>query len=158
MTKMPGTEIRRKDRQGSVDDAMQQLSKASVGCLSVTLEDGHPYAVPVNFALDGNTILIHSAKSGQKISALLKEDRVCFLVSEMIELVEGKVPCEYGARFESTIAFGKARFLEGDAKLHGLEVISLKYTGMKGPISAQDADRVSVIAVEIASVTNKRRK
>jgi uncharacterized protein len=154
---MPGTEIRRKDRQGSTAEAMNQLATAEVGYLSMTLEDGHPYVVPMNFALEGNTIFMHSALTGQKVTALQRDNRVCFLVSEFIELVTGSVPCEYGAKFASSLVFGKAAFLNGEEKLHALSVLSLKYAGMAGPFRNGEADKIAVIAVTIESLSHKRR-
>ena len=56
------------------------LAAADTGILTVHGEDGYPYPVPVNFALQDDTIYIHCAKEGHKIDAIRADDRVGFCV------------------------------------------------------------------------------
>lgn len=54
----------RVDRKLSEEDAKEVLRKASFGTLATINEDGWPYAAPMAFALEGDTLYFHSAKTG----------------------------------------------------------------------------------------------
>lgn len=155
---MPITEARRKDRQGSAEEAMSILASARFGHLGTVTRDGYPYVVPVNHALDGERIYVHSARQGHKIDNIIRDAKVCFEVSEMSDLVRGDVPCKYGAFYKSAIAFGRAIIVsDPEEKIRALRVISLKYTGMDGPFTEQDVASVSVIRIDVEKATCKMR-
>ena len=46
--------MRRKDREVSAEKAWEIVERCSYGILAMTKPDGTPYAVPVNFAREGN--------------------------------------------------------------------------------------------------------
>ena len=46
--------MRRKDREVSAEQAWEIVERCSYGVLAMTKPDGTPYAVPVNFAREGN--------------------------------------------------------------------------------------------------------
>lgn len=50
--------------------------------LAVNGDDGYPFAIPVNYFYDQeqDKIYFHGAKSGHKVDALKKNDKVCFTV------------------------------------------------------------------------------
>ncbi len=78
----------------SQDKSRELLSKsrlAHLGCIA----DGEPYVVPVNYAFDGESALIHSLP-GRKITAMRSNPRVCLQVDEI----------EDELRWKSVIAFG----------------------------------------------------
>ena len=53
--------MRRKDREVSAEKAWEIVERCSYGVLAMTKPDGTPYAVPVNFAREGNCLYIHCA-------------------------------------------------------------------------------------------------
>ena len=53
--------MRRKDREVSAEQAWEIVERCSYGVLAMTKSDGTPYAVPVNFAREGNCLYIHCA-------------------------------------------------------------------------------------------------
>ena len=62
--------MRRKDREVSAEQAWEIVERCSYGVLAMTKPDGTPYAVPVNFAREGNCLYIHCAQAGEKTDCL----------------------------------------------------------------------------------------
>ena len=53
--------MRRKDRKTTEERAYEILKNGEYGILSTIGEDGYPYGVPVNFAVEGNKIYFNTA-------------------------------------------------------------------------------------------------
>ena len=71
--------MRRKDREVSAEQAWEIVERCSYGVLAMTKPDGTPYAVPVNFAREGNYLYIHCAQAGEKTDCLNHQPQVCHL-------------------------------------------------------------------------------
>ena len=69
--------MRRKDREVSAEQAWEIVERCSYGVLAMTKPDGTPYAVPVNFAREGNYLYIHCAQAGEKTDCLNHQPQVC---------------------------------------------------------------------------------
>ena len=52
--------------KSSAEQAWKIVERCSYGVLAMTMPDGTPYAVPVNFAREGNYLYIHCAQTGEK--------------------------------------------------------------------------------------------
>ena len=120
-------EMRRKRQQLMEDEARQIMAAGTSGVLALSGDDGYNYAVPISYALDGNKIYFHSARSGHKLDAMRRNDRVSFCVIERDEIV----PEEFTTYFRSAIAFGRIKIVEDDAdpeKRRGLELLAAKYS------------------------------
>ncbi len=155
---MPLLKARRSERQRTESEALEMFSRAHFGHFGTTTEDGYPYVVPLNHALEGTTLYMHSARSGQKIEGIRRDSRACFETSEMLKLVPGEVPCRYAVSYRSAICFGRARIVEdGEEKMRALRALSLKFAGRPGPFAAEDVERVCVIALDIEAATCKAR-
>ena len=63
------------------DDCLALLAESSVGRIGLSM-DALPVVLPVNFALDGERILIRTG-SGTKLSAALRNAVVCFEVDDL---------------------------------------------------------------------------
>ena len=83
--------MRRTKRQLSDADAKELLLREKRGIFAVNGDDGYPFAVPVNYFYDRDAgkIYFHGAKSGHKIDALKKSDKVCFTVYGNQRFVDG---------------------------------------------------------------------
>lgn len=146
------------DRQKGSEEAMDLIARAVFGHLATVTEDGHPYVIPVNHALRDGRIYVHSAPEGHKLQNIKRDGRVCFEVSELVEIVPGELPCRYAAKYRSAVAFGRATILErSDARLDALKAIAIKYTGKDGPFSPEDLERVAIVEITVESATFKAR-
>ena len=147
--------MRRTDRlvteRAAIDDV---LHRAEVLHLGMTGADG-PYVVPVNFGYDGERIWIHCAEQGHKLDLLAADPRVCFEVCADVRIVPGR-QCGWGARFRSVVGFGTAALTSDPAeKAYGLGVLISHYSGESEKISESKASGVSVLRIDIASMTGK---
>ncbi len=118
-------EMRRNKQELSVEDSIAVLNSATSGVLAVSGDNDYPYAVPLSFVYDDSRIYFHCAKSGHKLDAITRNDKVSFCVIDE----DNVVPEEYTTYFRSVIIFGKARILEDqEEKRSALEKIAARYS------------------------------
>lgn len=74
--------MRRIKQQVSDEECIRILKEEKRAALSVIGDDGYPYTVPIDFYYDESDgrIYLHCAKTGHKIDAIKKCDKVCFTV------------------------------------------------------------------------------
>lgn len=108
--------MRRKDREIDEEEARRLLAKGEYGVLSTVGADGSPYGVPVNYVHRESEIYFHSAPEGQKVENLNAGARASFCVVGATEVQ----PEMFSTRYESVIAFGEVRELEGEEKIRAL--------------------------------------
>ena len=117
-------EMRRKKQNLSKEECDRILYNGTSGVLALHGDDGYPYAVPISYVYDGEKLWFHSAKSGHKIDAILKNAKASFCVIDQDQIV----PAEYTTYFRSVIAFGRIRILEDDIeKRSAIEKLAVKY-------------------------------
>lgn len=107
----------------SKGECEQILSEATSGVLALSGDDGYPYAVPLSFVFDGESIYFHSAVTGHKIDAIKKCDKASFCVVGADD-VHGD---DFTTYFKSVIAFGRMSICDED-KRDGIEKLALKYS------------------------------
>lgn len=117
-------EMRRKDRQMSMDESLEMLKNNNEGFLSTLCENGYPYAVPLNYAYFNDCVYFHCARDGQKIDNINSCDKVSFCVTSDIEVM----PEEFSTRYKSVILFGKASEVTGQEKDDALLELIKKYS------------------------------
>ncbi|MFW9622769.1 pyridoxamine 5'-phosphate oxidase family protein [Bacteroides graminisolvens] len=142
-------EMRRKKQVLSREESIEVLNRGSAGVLAVTGDEDYPYAVPISYVYYNNKILLHSARSGHKVDALVKNPKVSFCVIDENQIV----PEEYTTYFRSVIVFGKAHFIEDDIeKRKTLEILTEKYSGQMSKehmAAAIDKEIKALIMIEI---------
>ena len=117
-------EMRRKAQQLSEDECISILTKAPRGVLAVLGDSGYPYAIPLNFLYKDGALYFHGAKTGHKVDALMKCNKVSFCVIDEGKKTEGA----WYFTFKSVIAFGTVSFLTNEAEaLEHVRELGLKY-------------------------------
>jgi len=150
-------EMRRKDREKSPEEARRILRDAKNGTVSVMLENGYPYGVPISYVFEDDAIYFHSANAGQKYDALLQSPKVCFSVVGKDEPQPGK----FATHYNSAIAFGTASLVEDEREInHVLRLIAPKYTPAASPESLQEytqarVGKFCVFKIKIEHLTGK---
>ena len=86
-------------------------------------DGGYPYAVPLNYALKGDTLLFHCAREGHKLDAVKRCGKASFCVVSRADVTEE----EYTTYFESVIAFGQVRVLGEEEKRGAIEAFSDRF-------------------------------
>ncbi len=108
---------------------IELLEQCHVGRLGTTGRDGYPMVKPLNFAYHDEKIYFHSAKEGEKIDDIKRDNRVCFEVDLPIAFLRAKrQPCEAEYLYRSVIIKGRAHIVEdNDERLFALKLLMDKY-------------------------------
>jgi nitroimidazol reductase NimA-like FMN-containing flavoprotein (pyridoxamine 5'-phosphate oxidase superfamily) len=150
--------MRRKDREISEQEARQLLAQGEYGVLSTVSPDGAPYGVPISYVYHQGEIFFHSAPEGRKVEYLTAGARASFCVVGATEIL----PEKFSTRYESAIASGEIRELDGDEKRAALTRLVEKYAPEFRPQGeayiAQAEDTTRVFALCVRHLTGKRRR
>ena len=123
-------EMRRIRQQITQEECADILRRATSGVLGLHGDDGYPYTVPVSFVYEAGgsglgTIGFHCARTGHKIDAIRRNEKVSFTVIDRDEVM----PRERTTKFCSVIAFGRARIIEDEAELRcAANAVGAKYS------------------------------
>jgi len=150
--------MRRKDREISLQDAINILNKGEYGVLATCGSDDHPYAVPLNYVYFDNSIYFHCANEGHKLDNIVFNEKVSFCVVGAAKVL----PEQFSTLYESTIVFGRAKKVFGEEKRNALVKLIEKYSkdyleeGLK--YIDNEWDKVCVIKIEIEKITGKAKR
>lgn len=148
--------MRRKRQLLTEEESIAILNSGTSGVLAVDGDGGYPYAVPLSFVYSDSKIYFHCAKSGHKLDALKKNEKVSFCVIGQDHVV----PEEYTTYFQSVIVFGKARILVNDVeKREAIEKLAAKYSPDQEEGRKQEIDKefppLCMVEITIDHMTGK---
>jgi len=147
--------MRRSKQLLSMEDTVAVMDRCTNGVLACIGDEDYPYAVPLSYVYFNGKIYFHSAKTGHKIDAILKNPKVCFTVIDEDTIVSK----EYTSYFRSVLAFGKARIAEDDEWLKAFKAIVEKYSGDQPEEAKHKAingcTQAYIIAIDIEHITGK---
>lgn len=146
--------MRRFKQQLPAEETERILLNGKYCVMAVSGDDDNPYAIPVNYVYDGNSIYIHSAAQGHKIDALKHNPRCSLCIVDKDDVI----PEKFTSYFRSVIAFGTAHFVESkDEKIAALRLLGDKYSPGIDPDTeiGRFIKSVCVIRIDIDSVTGK---
>lgn len=105
--------MRRFKQQLSQEECAQILTEQPRGVLSLIVEDGYPYGIPMDHWYDPETghLYFHGATSGQKIDAIKACDKVSYCVYDQGYRREG----EWSLNIKSVVVFGRMHFVTDPA-------------------------------------------
>jgi nitroimidazol reductase NimA-like FMN-containing flavoprotein (pyridoxamine 5'-phosphate oxidase superfamily) len=136
--------MRRFKQQVSEAECIRILQEEKRGVLSVLGEDGYPYGIPMNhwYNPEDGKIYFHGAKTGHKIDAIARCDKVSFCVWDAGYRKEG----EWALNISSVIVFGKMRVVSDPEEAKDIyKKLSLKFT--------EDVEYIDAEIRKLASVT-----
>jgi nitroimidazol reductase NimA-like FMN-containing flavoprotein (pyridoxamine 5'-phosphate oxidase superfamily) len=136
------------------------LAKSLVGRLGTTSPDGWPMVKPLNFVYSQGKIYFHSAREGEKIDHITRDNRVCFEVDFPITYVKGVMenPCKADYLYQSVICKGRAHLVtDPDERIAALQALMEKYQpeGGYGPFLEEKLAITNVVRIDIESMTGK---
>ncbi len=150
---------RMKQHQLSKAEIDDVLNKGQVGSLATYNENGFPYVVPVHYIVYEEKIYIHGLIQGQKISNLIRNDKVGFEVYEMISIIPDEVsPCDVNTEFRSVIILGIAKMIDDSAKKETvLKLIVEKFAPQLSHISFPEEmmKATGIIEIDPVEITGK---
>ena len=149
--------IRKKKNEISIDKAKKLLSCSRRGVLAVNGDNGYPYAIPINYFYDENTqrIIIHGARTGNKVDSLKVCDKVCFTVYGN-EMVKEESWAPY---LQSVVVFGRCHLIEsGENATKLLKQFAMKYYPSEGMVIdeiAATGGAVQMFQIDIEHISGK---
>ena len=135
------------------------LNTCHVGRLGTLGKDGYPMVKPLNFAYGDGYIYFHSAREGEKIEDIKRNNRVCFEVDLPIALVKSReTPCRAEYLYRSVIIKGRAYIVEeAGERIQGLKLLMKKYQpeGGYGEFSEDTVKITGIVRIDIEEITGK---
>ncbi len=148
-------QMRRKDRQLTMEETKEILKKCEYGILSMVGENGYGYGVPLNYAYVNNAIYFHGAKEGFKLDSLKMNNNASFCVVSQADVISKT----FTTKYESAIVFGKAEEVteeeKGMALLALIEKYSPEYLEEGKAYIGRAAGRTHVFKIVIEEMTGK---
>jgi nitroimidazol reductase NimA-like FMN-containing flavoprotein (pyridoxamine 5'-phosphate oxidase superfamily) len=135
------------------------LETCHVGRLGTIGGDGYPMIKPLNFAYHEGSIYFHTAREGEKVEDIRRDNRVCFEVDLPMAYVRGgENPCGAEYLYRSVIIRGRAHIIEDrDEKIFGLKCLMEKYQPAGGYDEFRE-DKVQitgVVRIDIEEMSGK---
>ena len=132
----PFRPLRRAAQALSPEDCTAVLKRASSGVLALLGDGGYPYAVPLNFCLEGDALFFHGALAGHRVDAMGACAKASFCVVDW----EQVQPDRYATDFRSVIVFGTLAPVERRLRQIALEspgtlVARLEIQHLSGKVS-----------------------
>ena len=151
--------IRRKDHELNPTETEKILVKGTYGVLSMNGANDYAYGVPLSYVYIDNSLYLHCATEGRKITLIRNDNRASFcVVGEAIPLVD-----QFSMKYESAIVFGKAYEVDQEERLKALMLFVEKYSTAeyldKGKAYALNSlHKTAVIRVDIEFISGKARR
>ena len=139
-------------------DKINTIIRECKTCFLAMSENGFPYVLPMNFALDGDFVILHSAQSGRMWETLKKNKNVCinWTLGEDIKWQNVTVGCSYRVQSKSVLVEGKAEFVNDfNEKTRCLELLMAQYSEREFKFSKPAVENVGIIKVAIEKISAK---
>ena len=139
-------------------EEIDNIIRACKTCYLAMSDNDFPYVLPMNFALDGNTVIMHSAQSGRMWETLRKNQNVCinWIIGEDLAWQDVKVGCSYRVKSKSVLVEGKVEFIDGfDEKTRCLNLLMSQYSDREFKFGKPAVENVGIIKVAIKKISAK---
>jgi nitroimidazol reductase NimA-like FMN-containing flavoprotein (pyridoxamine 5'-phosphate oxidase superfamily) len=135
------------------------LKNCQVGRLGTIGSEGYPMVKPLNYVYLDGRIYFHSAREGEKIDDIARDNRVCFEVDVPLGFVKAvDNPCKADYLYRSVIIKGRAHVVrERDERLRVLRGLMEKYQpeGGYGAFTEDKLVLTAVVAIDVEEMTGK---
>ena len=149
--------MRRFKQQVAVEECISILQVEKRGVLSMIVEDGYPYGIPMDFYYDKeeDVIYFHGAGQGQKIDAIQACDKVCFTTWNTGFQTEG----DWAWNVTSVVCFGRIELVKDqDKAIEKARIFGNKYYPSAEEVEVEidkDMHRCQMLALHIEHMTGK---
>jgi len=112
----------------------------------------------MNFALEGDSVILHSAQSGRMWKTLKNNPQVCinWNVGEELAWQDVKVGCSYRVKSKSVLVEGKVEFIDDfDEKTRCLLLLMGQYSDREFKFSRPAVENVGILKVKIEKISGK---
>lgn len=139
-------------------EEIEKIIRKCKTCYLAMSDGGFPYVLPMNFALDNDSIILHSAQGGRMWETLKKNPNVCinWTLGEEIKWQNVKVGCSYRVQSKSVLVEGKVEFIDDFyEKTRCLELLMGQYSDREFKFNKPSVENVGVIKVAIKKISAK---
>ena len=139
-------------------EEVNNVIKTCKTCYVAMSEDNQPYVLPMNFALDGDYIILHSAQGGRMWETLKKNPRVCinWTLGEDLAWQDVRVGCSYRVKSKSVLVEGPVEFVNDyEEKYRLLKVFMAQYSDREFKFGRPSVENVGIIRVPMEKVSAK---
>lgn len=127
-------------------------------CFLGMSENGSPYILPMNFALDGDSVILHSAQSGRMWDTIKQNPRVCinWILGDELAWQDVRVGCSYRVKSKSVLVEGSVEIVDDyDEKYRLLGLLMQQYSDRDFKFSKPAVENVGIIKVKIEKISAK---
>ena len=149
--------MRRMDKQINDRNLIAEIINQNSVCRIALADEDKPYLVPMSYGFMDGKIYLHSAKEGQKIDIIKKNNKVCFEISDSIEILGSGNACDFGLKYRSVIGFGRISIVsDSHKKIEALKIIMRQHTGKTAwEFGEAVLNKVAVLKIQIDSLNGK---
>jgi uncharacterized protein len=137
---------------------IEKVIKSCKTCYVAMSESDVPYVLPMNFALDGDAVILHSDQSGRMWETMHKNPKVCinWTLGEELAWQDERVGCSYRVKSKSVLAEGMVEFVNNyDENERCLHLLMAQYSDRKFKFNAPAVKNVGIIKVHIEKISAK---
>ncbi len=127
-------------------------------CYVAMSENDLPYVIPMNFAMDGDRVILHSAQHGRMWETIKKNPKVCinWTLGEELAWQDEQVGCSYRVKSKSVNIEGTAEIVDDfEEKERIVRQFMTQYSELPFKFSAPAIKNVGVLLVPISKITAK---
>ena len=149
--------MRRFKQQISEEECIRVLMTEKRGVLSLFGENGYPYGIPLNhwYNPEDGRLYFHGAKTGHKLDAILRDNRVSYCVFDAGFRKEG----DWALNVNSVVVFGRISLVTDEEKTRMIgESLCRKFTDDEEFIRKElknSLSRVQCLELTIDHMTGK---
>ncbi|NND85109.1 MAG: pyridoxamine 5'-phosphate oxidase family protein [Acidimicrobiia bacterium] len=159
----PNTEVRRAADRGrydreTIDAILDEGLVAHVGLV----QDGHPIVIPVAYARDGDSVLIHGSPASRMLRTFKKGAPACVTVTHLDGLVLARSAFHHSMNYRSVVLFGEMVEVDDpDEKMAALDRITEslvpgRSAGLR-PMTEKEVKGTTVLRMAIDAASAKVR-
>lgn len=137
---------------------IEKIIKSCKTCYVAMSENDVPYILPMNFALDGEAVILHSDQGGRMWETMHKNQKVCinWTLGEELAWQDVRVGCSYRVKSKSVLVEGTVEFIDDyDEKERCLHLLMAQYSDRKFKFNAPAVKNVGIMKVHIEKISAK---
>ena len=139
-------------------EEINKIIRSCKTCYLALSENDVPYVLPMNFALEDDHIILHSAQSGRMWETINKNPKVCinWTLGEDLAWQNVKVGCSYRVKSKSVIVEGEAEIIDNyDEKYRLLQIFMIQYSDRDFKFGKPSVKNVGILKVKIENISAK---
>ncbi len=140
-------------------EEINKIIQACKTCFFAMSENNQPYVLPLNFALEKDYIILHSAPEGRMWKTINTNPKVSinWTLGEDLAWQDEKVGCSYRVKSKSVLVEGEVEIINDyDEKYRCMKLLMAQYSNREFKFSAPSIKNVGVIKVHIKKITAKQ--